>query len=65
MIVHQCLNCGSFSCNRIAGDDNPHAITSLLDTDSHIPPHLNRDIWLLGPEDKNVVLSALYGYGYL
>jgi len=33
MIVHQCLNCNKISRNRIAGDDNTYAITSLSNED--------------------------------
>lgn len=69
MVVHQCLNCGKISCNRIAGDDNSYSITCLLE-DSH---NLNREvviklghqgISLLTQKDKPQVLTALYGYGY-
>jgi uncharacterized Zn finger protein len=56
MIVHQCLNCGKISPNRIAGDDNTYIICSLLDksTDSKVKN-------LIGPDHKNQVLDCLYG----
>jgi len=62
MIVHQCLNCGRISSNRIAGDDNPHVITCLLENSTKLN---HQSIPLLTQEDKPRVLTALYGYEYL
>ncbi len=61
MIVHQCLSCGRISCNRIAGDDNPHAVISLLDNSTKLS---SRDIRLLTQDDKQEVFTSLYGYDY-
>jgi hypothetical protein len=61
MIVHQCLNCGKISPNRIAGDDNSYNIVSLLE-ESNRPT--NSNIRLLTQEDKEMVLTTLYGYDY-
>lgn len=62
MIVHQCTNCGHVSRNRIAGDDNPSAITALLDLPTD---ELNyRGINLVTLTAKSDVLIALFGYNY-
>lgn len=60
MIVHQCLNCGKISPNRIAGDDNPQVIVSLLNNLDR-PNIATR---LLSEEDKEMVLTILYGCDY-
>lgn len=61
MIVHLCLNCGRISPNRIAGDDNPDVIVSLLEASKAITGSNTK---LLTMEDKQMVLTILYGYGY-
>lgn len=58
-IVHECLKCGKLSSNRIAGDDNPYAILSLLDQ-----PVQSRRIPMLTLEDREQVLIALFGYDH-
>ena len=59
MVVHLCLNCGKLSINRIAGDDNPHSLLSLLELREGA-----KGIKLLVLEDKDQVLTALFGYNY-
>jgi hypothetical protein len=61
MIVHLCLNCGKTSKNRIAGDDNTHEIMNLLDKNSNLT-HWHQN--LLTRKDKDIVLTALFGYDY-
>lgn len=58
-IVHQCLNCGKISCNRIAGDDNPHVILFLLEGSSKVS-----GVSLLTMEDREDVLVAIFGYNH-
>lgn len=58
-IVHQCKKCGTVSYNRIAGDDNPQTILSLLDD-----PIQLRKIQTLTIKDKEQVLTALFGYSH-
>jgi hypothetical protein len=58
-IIHQCTKCGIISCNRIAGDDSPHSILSLLEN----PIQLRRT-QTLTMEDKEQVLTALFGYNH-
>lgn len=66
-IVHQCVDCGRISSNRIAGDDNPLQTLRLLEE----PKKLNKDvvnelgsvgIKLLTREDREEVAVALFGY---
>ena len=59
MLVHLCRNCGKVSCNRIAGDDNPHSLLSLLGQQSEI-----NGIPLLTVKDKEQVLTAVFGYNH-
>jgi hypothetical protein len=61
MIVHSCLNCGKISPNRIAGEDNPHVVISLLDVSDKVT---SSNIKLLTMEDRQMILTILYGYGY-
>lgn len=67
MIVHQCLNCGRISCNRIAGDDNAHSIIRLLEDSANLSGDLiallrQMSIWLLTLDDKPAILTGLHGY---
>ncbi len=69
IIVHLCLNCGKISCNRIAGDDNSHAITCLLEKSNNLSQETitklsTYGIRLLTQDDKQEVLTSLYGYDY-
>jgi len=59
MLVHQCLSCSKISCNRIAGDDYPDSILSLLDQ-----PGQSSVITMLSLADKEQVLVALFGYNH-
>jgi len=59
MLVHLCLNCGKISFNRIAGDDNHYSILSILENSI-----IHKDITLLTLEDKEQVLTALFGYNH-
>lgn len=54
MIVHRCLSCGKISNNRIAGDDIPEVILSLLQEKSDACN-------LLTSENIREVHDALYG----
>ena len=66
MIVYQCQKCGKISINRIAGDDNPQAIFSLLTKSKKISPKLvnklkSQNIILLDESDKSEVYTQLFG----
>ncbi len=62
MIVHKCLSCDKLSPNRIAGDDNTYAITSLLET-NHVGSN-DCGYKLLDDNNKDEVFTILYGYNY-
>jgi hypothetical protein len=69
MIVHQCLSCGKISSNRIAGDDNPIQVASLVGETNKLSKETtnrlaNLGIKLLTPKDKQEVLITLFGYDY-
>jgi hypothetical protein len=55
MIIHECLTCGKISPNRIAGDDFPDAILSLLSGQK------GGNHTLLNENDVYEVRSALFG----
>jgi hypothetical protein len=70
MVVHLCLHCGKVTSNRIAGDDNSYVVVCLLEEPNNrsteIITRLSRQgIKLLTREDKQEVLTGLYGYDYL
>lgn len=59
MAVHLCLGCGKLSRNRIAGDDNPYTLLSLLGNLAKI-----QSIELLTLKDKEEVLTAIFGHNH-
>jgi len=56
MVVHRCLSCGSIPQNRIAGDDIPETILSLIHEKSDPPID-----GLLSCGDIHEIYEALYG----
>jgi len=69
MLVHRCLSCGHISCNRIAGDDNPYLLVTLLDEkvqfDSTVMNTLDdMRIQLLTCADRQAVMLCLFGVQY-
>jgi len=65
MIVHRCLGCGALSVNRIAGDDDPYAILSLIDeqcSDDNKHQLVCRGITLLTKKDEHIVRACLFGW---
>lgn len=69
MIVHMCVQCSAISANRIAGDDTPFVVTELLEQSQHHSDELltrlsNLGIRLLSQNDKQNVLTTLFGYYY-
>ena len=60
MLVHECVECGSVSINRIAGDDDPEAILQVF----RASPGYDREdeeIVMLKAEDKQQVEVQLFG----
>lgn len=69
MLIHQCVNCGQISPNRIAGDDNEYQILSILEDSFNLDTHLiskikNLRINIITPEKKEEVLISLFGINY-
>lgn len=69
MLVHQCLNCGQISPNRIAGDDNEYQILSILEDSFKLDASLkdkikNLGINIISLENKDEVLISLFGINY-
>lgn len=69
MIVHLCLNCGKIATNRIAGDDNSYTILNVFDHSLSLEENIkikiaNLSIRLLTPEDKEPMLTSLFGKAY-
>ncbi len=67
MLVHQCLECGKLSINRIAADDIDDYIydvfrSSLQLTSAFRRTCLQNDIQLLQAEDEPVVQARLFGW---
>jgi RNHCP domain len=68
MLIHECLECGKLSINRIAADDNAELLLTVFTRSSEIDTQLlerldAQGIRLLGMGDLNIVLSRLYGIG--
>ncbi len=64
MIVHQCTNCGKFSKNRIAGDDNDNSIIQLLESSSLLERSVMEKLNNAGISlfhDRQLVEEALWG----
>ena len=66
MLIHECMECGSLSINRIAADDDSESIldvfaTSLKNRDQ-IRTRMEADgIIILDAEDDELVRSQLFG----
>jgi len=69
MLVHRCLTCGHISYNRIAGDDNPYLLATLLDEPARLDAVLRhaleeKGIQLLTRADRQAVMLCLFGVHY-
>jgi len=66
MLIHECVNCGKISINRIAGDDNTEAILRVFEESQRLSSEkrnqLERDnIEALSSERKEEILAQLFG----
>ena len=66
MLIHECVNCGKISINRIAGDDNPEAILRIFEESQGLPPEkgnrLERNgIEVLSEKRREGILTQLFG----
>jgi hypothetical protein len=69
MLVHQCLDCGSISINRIAADDDAETILSIFESSMTLNPHVRDQISSSGIQalDESaapVVRARLFGWQY-
>ena len=67
MLVHQCIDCGSISINRIAADDDAETILSIFRSSQHLDPHTHAQIIRSGVQALNeaaadVVRARLFGW---
>ncbi len=66
MLIHECVNCGKISINRIAGDDNPEAILRIFEESQRLPPEKrsrleHSGIEVLSEKRRKEVLTQLFG----
>ncbi|HVF25762.1 MAG TPA: RNHCP domain-containing protein [Anaerolineales bacterium] len=66
MLIHECIECGSLSINRIAADDDPESILEVFNTSLQIRYQIQArseadGIIMLGAEDGGLVRSQLFG----
>jgi hypothetical protein len=66
MLVHYCIDCGAFSINRIAADDDNLKLiatfkNNLLNKTSFMHREKLKDIEFLGEEDRQMLQSGLFG----
>lgn len=69
MIIHQCLNCGKISPNRIAGDDNEYQVISILNESINLNQNMANLLKNLRLEpitalNKEEALISLFGINY-
>lgn len=66
MLIHECLNCGKVSINRIAGDDDGKTILKIFEESQKMSVKKrkqleNNKIKLLSGEDRKNILGQLFG----
>jgi hypothetical protein len=69
VIIHQCLNCGKTSPNRIAGDDNEYRILSILKESVNLNADITTRLRNIGLEpittsNKEEAFISLFGINY-
>lgn len=67
MLIHQCAGCGKYSINRIAGDDDAHALYRVFTGSGNLSPEVlselaEQGINILNRGDSLVVFSQLFGW---
>jgi hypothetical protein len=64
MLVHACVECGTFSINRIAADDDPEVVLSVFQLSlglNQLDFYSQQNITMLGMEDAEVIRVQLFG----
>lgn len=69
MVIHECLNCGKLSPNRIAGDDNEYQILCVLKVSLCLSETLAMKLRSMGLElitstNKEQALISLFGINH-
>ena len=69
MIIHQCLNCGKLSPNRIAGDDNEYQVLSILKESVNLNEDITTRLRNIGLEpittfNNEEAFVSLFGINY-
>lgn len=64
MLIHQCIECGTLSINRLAADDHPDSLMEVFHRSRTLPHQIHREcesqeILLL--EDEGSLVLQLYG----
>jgi hypothetical protein len=67
MLIHQCAGCGKYSINRIAGDDDAHALYWVFTESENLSQEIlselaGQGIDILNRGDMTVVFSQLFGW---
>jgi hypothetical protein len=68
MLIHECVDCGKVSINRIAADDIPERVMEVFDVSLKMPADLRQKlesegIRVLSEPDRKIVREQLYGRG--
>jgi len=64
MLIHQCIECGTLSINRLAADDHPDSVMEVFRRSQALPHHIHRECELqeiLLLEDEESLVLQLYG----
>lgn len=64
MLVHQCIECGNLSINRIAADDDASTIIEIFEASVENQSHIileRHGILMLSSADRKVLYKQLYG----
>ena len=67
MLVHQCVDCGTLSINRIAADDDSQTVIAVFQESLCVGQHIHTQcrehgIVMLSEQEISVVHTQLYGY---
>lgn len=66
MLIHECIECGDLSINRIAADDDPENVIEIFNKSQYLGHPIrttceDRGIVMLNEEDVEIVYIQLYG----
>ena len=66
MVIHQCQECGQFSINRLAADDDPQIVLKIFEDSKKVNKEIaeglkNESIRLLDETDRQEIETQLFG----